>query len=225
MMQMEHEIEKMVARRGWWFLAGATGAAGMACLGMLVMGCFLAYFKESQIAGLAGGTGDSAGEPIQLLVPLSGFAGFLLPMWLLERYLKRFKVLCPSCHQDILPNIRQVQLTRCCTACTERILSGRAHSEAAWRRRHSIQSRHFLKYWLWSGPAFTLLFIAGLLLDGSAFQHPYRSVAGPCFGGGFFGAGTAGYSWLRTWDRRYVPPLVVSVVFLGLGAFLFWRTL
>lgn len=217
-MLTEQEVREMSARRTWVVLPMMTGAIGAVFLYLIGMG----YFREPLISLAMNRFGDTARgiTPIALILP--AFAIFLLPSCLAAKYVDHFKTVCPSCHEDISSGTDRVLSTRCCPACGERILGGgRTHSAAVYKRYQALRSRHFLKFWLWAWPAFGGLVIAWQLFDRSAFQRCPQCL----WNGPLIGTATAGWAWLRTFDRRYVPQLLVSVVLLGLGAALFWQAL
>jgi hypothetical protein len=217
-MLTEQEVREMSARRTWAVLPAMTGAIGAVFLYFIGMG----YFRELLTSLAVSRFGDTARDisPIALILP--AFAIFLLPSCLAAKYAGRFKTVCPACHEDISSGTDRVLSTRCCPACGERVLGGgRTHSAAVYTRYQALRSRHFLKFWFWAWPALGGLVIAWQLFDRSAFQRcPQCLWIGP-----LIGTATAGWAWLRTFDRRYVPQLLASVVLLGLGAVLFWQAL
>jgi DNA-directed RNA polymerase subunit RPC12/RpoP len=215
-MLTEQEVRKMSARRAWAVLPVMTGAIGAVFLYFTGM----VYFREPLTSLAVSRFGDMARDitPIALILP--AFAIFLLPSCLAAKYAGRFKTVCPACHEDISSGTDQVLSTRCCPACSQRILGGgRTHSAVVYKRYQALRSRHFLKFWFWAWPALGGLVIAWQLFDRSAFrQCPQCLWIGP-----LIGTATAGWAWLRTFDRRYVLQLLVSVILLGLGAVLFWQ--
>jgi len=217
-MLTEQKVREMSTRRTWAVLPAMTCAIGAVFLYFIGMG----YFREPLTSLAVSRFGETVRDitPIALILP--AFAIFLLPSCLAEKYAERFKTVCPSCRQDISSRTNQVLATRCCPACSERILGGgRTHSAAVYKRYQALQSRHFLKFWLWAWPALGGLAIALSLFDRSALQRcPQYLWIGP-----LIGTATAGWAWLRTMERRYLPQLLVSVVLLGLGAAMFWQSL
>lgn len=217
-MLTEHEIRRMSARGMWAFLPVMAGAIGMTVLYFIGMN----YVRVPLTSLAARGFGETAGDITEIALILGAIPIFLLPTCLAAQYAQRFKTLCPSCHQDISSCTKRVLSTRCCPACSERILAGgRTHSAAVYERYQALQSRRFLTYWFWAWPALGGMVIAWQLFDRSAFQRcPQCLWISP-----LIGTATAGWAWLRTFDRRYVTQLLASVVLLGLGAFLFWQAL
>ncbi len=216
-MLTEQEVHEMSTRRTWAVLPVMTCAIGAVFLYFIGMG----YFREPLTSLAVRRFGDAARGITEVALIFPAFAIFLLPSCLAARYAGRFKTVCPSCGRDISSGTDQVLSTRCCPACSERILSGRAHSAAVYKRYKAIRSLHYLRLWLWAWPALGGLVIAWQLLDRGAFrQCPQSLWIAP-----LIGAATAGWAWLRTFDRRYVPQLLTSVVLLGVGAALFWEAM
>jgi hypothetical protein len=182
----------------------------------------MGYVREPIISLAVSRFGDTARDitPIALILPT--FAIFLIPTCLAAGYSERFKTACPSCHQDVSAGTERILLTRCCPECGERIVEGgRAHSAAVYRRYRALWSRRFLKYWLWIWPALGGLIVVWQLFDRSTLQRcPQFLLTVP-----LIGVATAGWAWLRTSDRRYIPQLLGSAVLLGLGSVLFWQAL
>ena len=76
----------------------------------------------------------------------------------------------------------------------------------------------FLHYWLWLWPGLSLLCFSWAYFDPSAFRkcpQVYWVYA-------LIGFTAAGWSWLRTFDFRYLPPALISATLFGVGAWLFW---
>jgi hypothetical protein len=216
-MLTEQEIRGMSVRRTWAVLPAMTFAILSVFVYLAVMGYFRDRITSLAVERLGGMARDIT--PIALILP--AFAIFLLPSLLAARYAQCFKTACPSCGQDISSQTGRVLLTRCCTACSEQILGGRAHSAAVYERHLEIRSRYFLRFWLWAWPVLGGLVIAWELLDRGAFrQCPQCLWIAP-----LIGTSTAGWAWLRTSDRRCVAQLLTSVTFLGLGAAVYWWTL
>jgi DNA-directed RNA polymerase subunit RPC12/RpoP len=217
-MLTEQEVREMSSRRTWAVLPAMTCAVGAVFLYFVGVG----YFRESLTSLAVNRFGDSARDitPIALILP--SFAIFLIPSCLAAKYAGRFKTACPSCKQDLSSRANRVLSTRCCPECSERILvGGRTHSTAVYGRYQAIRSRHFLRYWLWAWPALGGLVITLQVFDRSALQRCTQFL----WTVPLIGTATAGWAWLRTLDHRYVPPLLASIVLLGLGAALFWQAL
>lgn len=80
------------------------------------------------------------------------------------------------------------------------------------------QLRPFLQYWLWLWPGMGLLCFTWAFFDRSAFRMcPQNYWVIP-----LIGLTAAGWSWLRTFDYRYLPQAIVSAVLFGVGIWLFW---
>ena len=217
-MLTEQEARKVLARQKWAVLPAMTGAIGAVFLYFIGVG----YFRELLTSLAVSQFGETARDITAIALILPAFAIFLLPTCLAARYAGRFKTVCLACHKDISSETGRVLSTRCCPACGARVLGGgRTHSAAVYTRYQALRSRHFLKFWLWVWPALGGLVIAWQLFDRSMFQRcPQCLWIGP-----LIGTATAGWAWLRTFDRRYVPQLLASVALLGLGAVLFWPAL
>ncbi len=225
-MLTEQEIREMSARRWWALVLGMAGAVAGMFLAMIGMFSLFISFKEPLGTWVASRLGDTVRDMIPGLAPLSGMVIFFPTICFAAHFAQRFKMLCPSCHKDILPGGKRLVLTRCCPECNERIVAGgRTHSATVYRRYCHYKERRLFGFFLWLGPALAVMLAACEWLDRSALAHrPSNWVAGP-FMGGMFGAGTNGYIWLRTFDRRCIAPLAVSVILLVLSVYLFWRVL
>jgi hypothetical protein len=217
-MLTEQRIRETSARRTWAVLPTLSCAIGTMFLHFLGAG----LLREHLISLAVNRFGDTARDITPFVLILPAFAILLVPSLLAIRYADRFKTVCPSCDEDVSSRVNHVLSTRCCPTCGKRIVDGgRIHSAAVYQRYLALQSHTFLRYWLWAWPAFGLLLIAWQWFDRSAFQRcPQMSWIIP-----LLGTSTAGWTWLRTFDRRYVPQLLTSAVLLGLGASLFWQTL
>lgn len=215
-MLTEREIREKTAR-GMRIVAPAMIAA--------VGGVFLYFiglisFREPLVALAVGRFGEAARDVIPIALILPAFAIFLLPSCLAAGYAARYRTRCPSCGEDISAGVNRLLQTRRCPECGVRIVEGgRAHSDAAYGRYIDRRSRSFLARWLWAWPALGALAIAWGRLDPSALdQCPQCRWVAP-----LVGIVAAGWSWLRTSDRRYLPPLLASTAILGLAAALYWR--
>jgi predicted RNA-binding Zn-ribbon protein involved in translation (DUF1610 family) len=217
-MLTEQQVREVSSSRMRAVLPAMTCAIGAVLLYFIGMG----YLREPLTSLAVNWFGDTARDitPIALILP--AFAIFLLPSCLAAKYAGRFKTVCPSCGEDISSGTDRVLSTRSCPACSERILEGgRTHSAAVYRRYQELRCRHGLKHWFWAWPTLGGLVITLQFFDRSAFQRcPQCLWIAP-----LIGTSTAGWAWLRTFDRRYVPQLLASAVLLGLGAALFWQSL
>jgi predicted RNA-binding Zn-ribbon protein involved in translation (DUF1610 family) len=217
-MLTEQELRGLEARRRWVIMPAISGATGAVFLYLVVMG----HFRQPLTSLVKARFGVTVGDITEVALILPAFVIFLLPSCLATHYAQRFRSLCPSCNKDISPDTERVLSTRRCPACGERILDGgRTHSAAVYKRYQLFRSRHFLKHWFWAWPALGGSIITWELLDRSAFQRCPQCV----WTAPLIGTATAGWAWLRTSDRRYVPQLLASVVLLGLGVVLFWQAL
>ena len=86
------------------------------------------------------------------------------------------------------------------------------------RRQLDASSSRFLQYWLWLWPGIGLLCAVWGLLEPIAFERcPQVYWTFP-----LIGLSAAGWTWLRTFERRYVPQLLSSIVVFVIGAWLYW---
>jgi hypothetical protein len=214
----EQEVREMSARRTRAVLPVMSCAIAAVFLYFFSMG----YFREPLTSLAVGRFGETARDITPIVLILPAFAIFLIPSCLAAQYAGRFKTVCPLCKKDISSRTDRVLSTRCCPACNERILGGgRTHSAAVFTRFQALQSRHFLKYWFWAWPALGGLVITWQLFDRLAFERcPQCLWMAPAIG-----TVTAGWAWLRTFDRRYVPQLLASILLVAIGAALSWQTL
>jgi hypothetical protein len=216
-MLTEQELREMSFRRTWAVLPAMT----FAILSVFLYFAGMGYLREPLTSLVMYRLGGTAREITRIGLILPAFAIFLLPSLLAARHAQGFKTVCPSCGKVISSWTTRVLLTRCCPACREQILRGRAHSAAVYNRYQSTRSRHFLRFWLWAWPILGALVIGWELLDRGAFrQCPECLWITP-----LIGTSTAGWAWLRTSDRRYVAQLLTSVTLFGLAAAMYCRTL
>jgi hypothetical protein len=216
-MLTEERLREMSARGLWVCVPAMIVATGAMFLYMSAVG----HFRESLVSFAVGRFGEAAGHVFLYVLFLPAIPIFLVPTLIAAAYAGRFKTACPLCHVDISSRSKRVLLTRCCPACGDRILEGgRAHSAAVYGRYQAIQSRSFLKNWLWTWPAIGGLCVAWQWADRSAFREcPNLLWRVP-----LIGTAVAGWAWLRTSDRRYVPQLLASAVLFVLGAYVFWSS-
>ncbi len=165
------------------------------------------------------GEGSRELAPIPLILP--AFAIFLVPMALADRYARRFTIVCPSCSSDVTRSTERLLKTRCCPSCEKQIVEGgRVRSTKAYKRYLEYRARALLKHWFWAWPILGASSLAWWFFDRSAFQECPNVLWVPSL----VGTAAAGWAWLRTHDRRYVPQFLASVVLFALGATVFWRT-
>ena len=75
-----------------------------------------------------------------------------------------------------------------------------------------------LWYWLWLWPGIGLLSVVWGLLEPTAFERcPQVYWTFP-----LIGMSAAGWTWLRTSERRYVPQLLASIAVFTIGAWFYW---
>lgn len=74
--------------------------------------------------------------------------------------------------------------------------------------------------WFWIWPAIGSWAIIWHWFDPAAFERcPHVLFFGP-----LIGTATAGWTVIRTRDRRYAPQLLTSIVLLCIGAAFFWQS-
>lgn len=79
----------------------------------------------------------------------------------------------------------------------------------------------FLWYWLWAVPSIGLLTVVWGTLDPSAFERcPHVAFVFP-----LIGLAAGGWTWLRTFDHRYLPQVLYSTLLLIVGVGVFWSWL
>jgi hypothetical protein len=215
-MLTEQEVRKMSARRLW--IVGPAMACGIGAMFLYLIA--MNSFVEPLAFRVGDQFGDAARGMTEVALIFPAFVIFLLPSCLAARYADRFKTMCPACHQDLSSRTSRVLATRCCPSCDERVLEhGRAHSAVVYKRYQGLRSRRILESWLWIWPALGGLVILWQLIDRTAFQQCPQVL----WIFSLIGAATAGWTWLRTFDCRFVPQLLASLVLLCLGAVVFWR--
>lgn len=207
-------IRELSARRNWVVLPVMMAAVGAVFLYHFGMG----QFRQPLTSLAADRFGETAGDVMLIALILLAIPVFLVPALIAASYANRFKVICPSCHEDISSRVDRVLATKSCPLCNERIVSdGRAHSAAAYKRYQERQSCSFVRHWLWTWPVLAGLVIMWQWFDQSAFQEcPHWLWKAP-----LLGTALAGWTCLRTFDRRCVPQLLASLGLLGIGIYLF----
>lgn len=161
--------------------------------------------------------GIGAGDVTMSIMPLGAIAVFLAPVGVADMLAKRYVLACPHCQRE-LRHVDAVLSTKCCGSCAAQIMIGnQPHSHAAYRRAQRIRLRRFLAYWLWAWPVFAAgEFVWWCFSPVAALQCRIWVVP-------LIGTVASGYSWLRTFDRRYVWQLVSSVLLLAALGYLAWR--
>ncbi len=215
-MLTEQGIDEIRRRQMWALFPAFLGAVAAVFIYFLVIG----QVRETVISCVHERFGETASDMTPLALILPAFVVFMLPVLAACAYVDRFKTVCPSCHEDISGQWRQVQVTRCCPSCEQCILEGgRVRSVAVYKRYRAIESRVITRYWMWAWPALGLLGIICWLFDQSALQQCPQCYWLPSL----IGSSVAGWAWLRTFSHRYIPPLLVSIVLFGIGAAIFWN--
>ena len=215
-MLTEQEIRETLSRHLRAVLPGMIAGVAM----LFVYFAILYGFRSSLISLVVARFGETARELTSVALIVPAFAVFLVPACLGERQGRRYTLRCPLCSEEITRLTKRVIATRCCPRCSGQIVEGgRARSSAVYQRYSARKSRRFLAYFFWTWPALGLLAIICSHIDPSIFQDcPQCLWMTP-----LLGVGVTAWAWLRTFDRRYVAPLLASLALVALGAYLFWK--
>ena len=211
----ESEIKEDSKRRAW--IIGPALFGAVACIFVLFL---VAIFFRTDIDSLAiTWFGVNSLDFIHFLPIAISLPVFFISILVAEAKAACFKTYCPLCKADVSQRMQFLLRTRYCYECEKRIVAGgREISPAVFRRYCSIRDRAFLKYLLWLWPLFSLLFLGYLYFDRTAFQQRWQEIwLFP-----FTGTLASGWSWIRTFDRRYFLPLLASFVLLCVSAAIFW---
>ena len=158
----------------------------------------------------------------QMLMPFLGLfciVPFLIGCWVGDRRAKPYSIECPSCDKDLMLSANRILKTRSCSACEKRVVSGgKLRSNRVYARFCRQGSRKYLVYWFWIWP------VGGAVILASHFVWPQSFANCPhvIFIFGLIGTTAAGWTLVRTFDRRYVLQTIASaiILFLGFRAFL-----
>jgi hypothetical protein len=188
--------------------------------GVFLYIALVALIRESFVSLVASRAGEGIAEYAVIGLALPAFAAFLLPVMIAERYARRFRQHCPGCSEDLTGRMRGVLATRRCPRCEEQIVEGGCpRSWAAYARYESRRFRAGLTLWLWFWPILAAVLLVWACFDRTRLQQSWPGLLiAPVFA-----AALAAWTWLRTFDRRYFPQLMVSVVLLAMTAALIWR--
>jgi hypothetical protein len=212
----EAQLRTTVNRR----TAVVLPALSVAVISVFAYLIFVGHFRDSWIELVDRTFGENAAEfaPIVMILPV--FAIFLTPCVLAEKYNKRYSFICPSCSADITPSTQQVIATRCCSACGERVVSGgRKRDIAVYKRLRQLQFRSFLKYWFWAWPTVAAACLVQNWFDPMALQRCPHLLFFPAL----IGTVAAGWTWIRTYDCRYIAQFFTSAVLFVFGCVAFWQ--
>lgn len=126
---------------------------------------FLRRIRDQNIRALCGLTGSVVAligwMSLLVMLGLSGplwfspaIAILAVGVWLTEAMCTKHNLHCPACEHHLNPRQNQVFVTRCCDACSHRIiLDGKPRRPEAFHRLNRIQTRVVLTKILWCWPA------------------------------------------------------------------------
>lgn len=213
----EWQIQDLAKRRNRILIPAMFGGV-VATLAYFVVILFL---RHGLVAILDQRNVEDAADVAMLILILPSFAFFIVPCVLAERYVKRFAIVCPFCSEDITRYTAEIIATRSCRSCEQRIVSdGRQRRSAVFKRYRRIQSRTFLKYWLWAWPALAAFCLVTHWFDPSSLQRCPHVLFVPAL----IGTVAGGWSWIRTFDTRYTMQFTASMVLFVIGASIFWQS-
>lgn len=214
----DRELREASAKRARVLLPAMAGSVAAVFLYLRSMG----LLRDSLTPVAVGWLGEMGRDIIPIALILPAFAIFLLPSCLAVKYTERFKIACPSCREDLSSRVGRILFTRYCPRCGDRILEGRrTRSSEVYKRYQAIRSRRLLRLWLWAWPA-----LGGLFLVWGLFDHSMARDCPQCLWiAPLVGTAAAGWVWLRTGGRGYLPQFLTSVLLLGLGVVLSWRAI
>jgi hypothetical protein len=212
-MYTEHELREMMRRDKWVLLPAMSFAVAAVFVYLIVMGQLRPGFEEALGNHFSKRTADAS---FVFLIP-PAIAVFLAPLLIAERRIKRWNPRCPSCASP-LGRLDKVIATRSCPTCdTQIIVAKRTRPGAAFSRMLDRQSRGFLVYWLWLWPALTTAGFIWWYFDPDKAQACRVIWIVP-----LIGAAVSGWTWIRTFDRRYVLQAIVSSILLGVEFTIFY---
>ena len=185
--------------------------------------CFavLVAFQKEILSALSW-LGPAVARMAPAISAASGLAVLVLLFYLVGKYTDRFKIGCPKCNDDVSTRIEYLRLTRSCPSCNQRIVEGgRVRSSETFKRYQRLRGRSFLKHWLWVWPIAGGVCLAIWVTQPAAFGgNPTIVCLFP-----LIGTAVAGWSYIRTLDRRYAPQLLASFVCFCIAAMMCWREL
>ena len=169
----------------------------------------------SLIAGMSLGTFVFPDWDIQLF--FFAFAIFLATGFAVDRMNARRALNCPNCTASLLNKMQFGMDSRACPLCEQRIVAtGRLRSPAVMNRRNRMRAHSFLANWFWvpiTLGLFTLIAypFRGNFLDGCehcVMLFPAMAISSI-------------WTYLRTWQRRYLIPALISAIMLPLSIVVF----
>lgn len=139
---------------------------------------------------------------------IGGFAGFLLTGFIVDRLNARNSRSCPSCRVVLLNRMQWVIETRACPECETRIVdSGRLRSSAVMKRRNQLRTKTFIANWFWLPIVLGFVSLVAYIASPNLFLGcEHCVVLFPAM------ALTAIWTLIRTRERRYLTPAVLSAI-------------
>ena len=182
----------------------------------LAVGALLRESWISELERVVGAGNVDAVLFASILIPFMFV--FLIPSIVAERYANRYVPACPHCNHELQSSIGAVISTKCCPSCSAQIVAGkRAHTYATYRRAKEIIGRRFLAYWLWVWPIMAIGELIWWCFD------PVAALQCRIWVAPLIGTVASGYSWFRTFDRRYTWQFVSSTLLLATLGYVAWR--
>jgi hypothetical protein len=154
------------------------GAITPAMLYMALMGAI----RDDYVDFIGTRFGTTAAEIAPFLFVLLFFPIFLGPFFLVDKFGKRFALLCPVCNKDLSQAEPMLLVTKRCCGCESQLIEGKPHKTAAYRRamrwRYYTIINYFswTKYFLWLWPLAGMLVLAAAWTDTSPQHYASLSV-------------------------------------------------
>ena len=191
------------------------------CFGVLAMfGYFglLALVRDDVVAWANHNFGANSENWIMFPLIIPAILIFLLPTCVAERKAKRYSIPCPSCNNDLTLSVPRVLKTRCCSNCGKRVVeNGKMRSNETYSRYCQRQWRNYLVYWFWTWPVCGVTILIWHRFGSSSFENCQHMI----FVFGLLGTIASGWALIRTYDYRYLPQTIASMIVLALGIFTF----
>lgn len=205
-MLTEQEIRKALSLRTRIALSGC--AIAVVCVMVYLVFVVHEYVQNST-------------DFLEAILILLGIPIFLIPLNVAEVLTRRFRTFCPMCGDNVSRYTAEILARRVCPLCDHRIIAdGRVRSREVYQRFRYHQARKFLKYWFWVWPVLSLLFLGFWYWDPSSVRRcSHFLVLAP-----IMGTSAAGWTWCRTFDYRYLPQFLSSVVLLIINAIVYWQS-
>lgn len=203
-------------RQRAWILYPAMAIGTLAVFGYLGLA---AIIRNPLVDWIELHIGATSAEMAPMLLVLPSIAFFLVPLVRAERKAKRYALICPQCANDITCSTARVIATRCCSSCRVRVVQdGRIRDSRVFDRYSRRNRGRFLVYWLWAWPFVGATAIAFRAINPSALENCSQTFFLP----GLVGTAAAAWSFVRTFDNRYRPPLIASAILFVWGVFAYW---